>query len=51
MHSQGVSSLNYRTFQVMACEKLLLCDYREEIDSLFNNKGFSTISKVFTKRN
>lgn len=39
MHSQGVSSLNYRTFQVMACEKLLLCDYREEIDSLFNNKG------------
>ena len=39
MHSQGISSLNYRTFQVMACEKLLLCDYREEIDSLFNNKG------------
>ena len=39
MHSQGVSSLNYRTFQVMACEKLLLCDYRDEIGSLFNNKG------------
>lgn len=39
MHSQGVSSLNYRTFQVMSCEKLLLCDYREEIASLFNNKG------------
>ncbi len=39
MHSQGVSSLNYRTFQVMACEKLLLCDYRKEVESLFNNKG------------
>ena len=34
-NAQGVSSLNYRTFQVMACERVLLSDYRKEIDSLF----------------
>lgn len=39
MHSQGESSLNYRTFQVMACQKLLISDYRAEITSLFNDNG------------
>ena len=39
MQSQGVSSLNYRTFQVMACSKLLLNDARTEIKSLFDNSG------------
>lgn len=33
--SQGKSCLNYRTFQVLACEKLLLTDYRKEIEELF----------------
>lgn len=33
--SQGKSSLNYRLFQVLACEKMLLTDYRSELDSLF----------------
>lgn len=33
--SQGESSVNYRAFQVLACEKLLLTDYREELDELF----------------
>ncbi len=39
MQSQGVSSLNYRTFQVMACSKLLLNDFRTEIKLLFDNSG------------
>lgn len=33
--AQGKSSLNYRTFQVLACERLLLTDYRTELDELF----------------
>jgi len=33
--SQGKSSLNYRLFQVLACEKLLLTDYRSELEDLF----------------
>lgn len=33
--SQGKSSLNYRLFQVLACEKFLLTDYREELNDLF----------------
>ena len=33
--SQGVGSLNYRLFQVLACEKLLLTDYRSELNELF----------------
>ncbi|MBQ4115578.1 glycosyltransferase [bacterium] len=32
MNSQGISSLNYRTFQTVACKKLLISDYREELD-------------------
>ncbi len=35
MHSQGLSSLNYRTFQTAACKRLMISDYREEL-SLFN---------------
>ena len=31
MNSQGISSLNYRTFQTVACKKLLISDYREEL--------------------
>ena len=34
IHSQGKSSFNYRTFQVLACEKLLISDYRAEAKSL-----------------
>ena len=31
MNSQGISSLNYRTFQAVACKKLIISDYREEL--------------------
>ena len=31
MNSQGVSSLNYRTFQTVACKRLLISDYRDEL--------------------
>ena len=31
MNSQGISSLNYRTFQTVACKRLLLSDYRDEL--------------------
>ena len=31
MHSQGISSLNYRTFQTIACKRLMISDYREEL--------------------
>lgn len=34
MNSQGLSSLNYRTFQTVACKRLLISDYRDEL-SLF----------------
>lgn len=37
MTSQGESSFNYRTFQAMSCEKLMLCDYRKEALTLFKN--------------
>lgn len=36
INAQGLSSLNYRTFQVLACKRLLISDKREELD-LFNN--------------
>ncbi len=32
INAQGVSSLNYRTIQVLACERLLISDDREELD-------------------
>jgi len=35
-NSQGQSSLNYRTFQTLACQTLLLSDKRKELD-LFDN--------------
>ncbi len=35
-NSQGISSLNYRTFQTLACETLLISDEREEL-YLFKN--------------
>lgn len=31
MNSQGISSLNYRTFQTVACKKLLISDFRDEL--------------------
>lgn len=37
MNSQGISSLNYRTFQTVACKRLLISDYRQEL-SLFNGE-------------
>ncbi len=37
MNSQGISSLNYRTMQTIACGKLLISDKRKELD-LFDNK-------------
>ncbi|MCQ2957467.1 MAG: glycosyltransferase [Candidatus Gastranaerophilales bacterium] len=35
-NAQGISSLNYRTFQVMACERVMLSDNRSEAFELFN---------------
>lgn len=32
INSQGVSSLNYRTIQAMACKTLMISDFREEIN-------------------
>jgi len=37
MNSQGISSLNYRTMQTIACGKLLISDERAELD-LFDKK-------------
>ena len=37
MHSQGISSLNYRTFQTIACKRLMISDYREEL-ALFDGQ-------------
>lgn len=34
-NAQGISSLNYRTFQVMACERIMLSDDRKEAHTLF----------------
>ena len=31
MHSQGLTSLNYRSFQTAACNRLLISDYRDEL--------------------
>ncbi len=40
MNSQGISSLNYRTFQTTACKKLLISDYREELALFEGNMPF-----------
>lgn len=45
MNSQGISSLNYRTFQTVACKRLLISDYREEL-SLF--EGFMPYYEDFS---
>ncbi len=31
MNSQGISSLNYRTLQTVACKRLMISDFREEL--------------------
>lgn len=36
INAQGLSSLNYRTIQTLACKRLIISDDREELD-LFNN--------------
>lgn len=36
INAQGISSLNYRTIQVLACERLVISDKRTELD-LFSN--------------
>ncbi len=40
MNSQGVSSLNYRTFQTVACKRLMISDFREELDLFDGNMPF-----------
>ena len=32
INAQGISSLNYRTFQVLACKRLMISDKRGELD-------------------
>ena len=44
-NAQGLSSLNYRTFQVMACERVLLSDNRSEAHTLFNPNNDIVIYK------
>ncbi|MDD3593740.1 MAG: glycosyltransferase [Candidatus Gastranaerophilales bacterium] len=44
---QGRSSLNYRTFQVMACEKLLISDDRAEAHTLFKENESIIIHRSF----
>ncbi len=36
INAQGISSLNYRTIQVLACKRLIISDKRDELD-LFDN--------------
>lgn len=36
INAQGLSSLNYRTIQTLACKRLIISDKRKELD-LFNN--------------
>ena len=40
MNSQGISSLNYRTFQTIACKRLMISDYREELALFDGNLPF-----------
>ncbi|MBQ3311540.1 glycosyltransferase [bacterium] len=40
MNSQGISSLNYRTIQTVACKTLLISDFREELDLFSGNLPF-----------
>lgn len=38
INAQGISSLNYRTFQAAACKTLVISDYRTECGQLFQGK-------------
>ena len=40
INSQGISSLNYRTMQTVACKRLLISDYREELSLFEGNMPF-----------
>ena len=40
INSQGMSSLNYRTFQTVACKRLLISDYRDELSLFEGNMPF-----------
>ena len=40
MNAQGISSLNYRTFQTVACKKLIISDEREELDLFEGNMPY-----------
>lgn len=40
INSQGISSLNYRTMQTVACKRLLISDYREELALFEGNMPF-----------
>ena len=40
MNSQGISSLNYRTFQTVACKRLHISDFREELALFEGNMPF-----------
>lgn len=40
MNSQGISSLNYRTFQTVACKRLMISDYRDELALFEGNIPF-----------
>ena len=46
-HSQGISALNYRTMQTLACERLIISDNRAELD-LFDNKipTYNTVDEI-----
>lgn len=50
-NQQGVSSLNYRTIQSMACERLVLNDYRNEGVELFGDNFvyYSGVSDLIEK--
>ena len=50
INAQGVSSLNYRSIQVLACERLLISDERKEL-SIFDNKipTYKTIEELAQK--
>lgn len=50
INSQGISSLNYRSIQTIACQRLLISDEREELD-LFDNiiPTYKTFDELVSK--
>ncbi len=40
INAQGISSLNYRTFQTVACRRLMISDYRDELALFEGNMPF-----------